>query len=233
MMLPRSPRPRNAFSLTMFSEPPGCMKTSVPSSAAFAQNGSYFGFDRSSPLTCPPIETPRRPRRLPSSSCCAARSGNCSATDVIATKRVGLRRHDLGRALRSAPARSVVARSRSAAYHQKPIDADGLHVDALLIHQREPLRPDHLVAGAAAGVACERRALDDLGDLRNHAVAVHVDDAHALAADRDLAPGGRRLRREKIAAEDEAARRGARGGLEEVPAIRHRCSPGGPEGPPL
>ena len=48
MMLPRSARPSSASGLMMFSAPPGCMSTGTPSSAALAQNGSYFGSDRSS-----------------------------------------------------------------------------------------------------------------------------------------------------------------------------------------
>src|SRR2546422_8001301 len=66
------------------------MKTRTPSCSALAQNGWNFGSLSSSPLTLPPMPAPRSPYFLtPSSSCGAARSGCCNATEAKATKRSG------------------------------------------------------------------------------------------------------------------------------------------------
>jgi hypothetical protein len=67
------------------------MKTSTPSASALAQKGWNFGSLSSAPSTLPPIAAPRRPYFLtPSSSCLAARSGNCRATEANARKRSGV-----------------------------------------------------------------------------------------------------------------------------------------------
>ena len=74
--------------------------------------------ERSSPFTWPPIDAPRRPRRLTlSSSCCAARSGNCNATEAIATNRSGCVLTHFARPSFCA-CTIFCARSRSAAYHR-------------------------------------------------------------------------------------------------------------------
>ena len=184
MMLPRSPRPRSAPSLMMFSAPPGMHHDRHPSSAALAQNGSYLGSERSSPLTCPPIEAPRMPRRLtPSSSCSAASVRMLQRHRRRRHEAVGMRRHPPGQALvlrRHDPAGEVAV----GGVPPEAVDGQDLDVDTLLVHHREPLGTEDAVAAAAA--LRQRRALHDVLD-RDHAVRVHVDHPDGAAV--DASPG--------------------------------------------
>ena len=139
MMLPRSPRPRNAPSLMMFSAPAGCMKTSTPSSAALAQNGSYFGSERSSPLTWPPMDAPRKPRRrTPSCELFGGQLGMLQRDGRQRDKAIGVCRHPFRQSLvlsaNDALCEVVVGRVPPVA-----VDAQRLNVDALLIHDLQPL----------------------------------------------------------------------------------------------
>src|SRR5918993_3221216 len=65
------------------------------------------------------------------------------------------------------------------------VDGERLYVDPLLIHHLQTLRSEQVVARTAAA-GFERSALDDIRD-GDDAVAVDVDDADALSADRYLA----------------------------------------------
>lgn len=64
------------------------------------------------------------------------------------------------------------------------IDRQRLHVDALLVHFRDAPRADLADAGTTL-------LLDSLAEqvkrLLDHAMRVHIDGLHALAADHDLA----------------------------------------------
>src|SRR6267142_3704251 len=103
------------------------------------------------------------------------------------------------------------------------VDAEGLHVDALLVHGlqahgdlrgRVEVRPE---LGAADLEAHQRQRLG------HRAVRVHVHGLHALAVDDDLAAAGlgpRGGRGEQVAAHEDEAGEGG-GGLEEVTARRH------------
>ena len=66
------------------------------------------------------------------------------------------------------------------------IDADRLHVDALLVHGLEALGADHEIGRPPLAVQHRH-------DLGEHAVRVDVDGLDAAAADHDLAAASRRL----------------------------------------
>ena len=85
-----------------------------------------------------------------------------------------LREHDLGRqrALGRIPPVTV--------------DAERLHVDALLIHELQALRSQHVVATATAQ-PLQRRSLDDVRD-RNDAVGMGVYHANPPVAEHHLTP---------------------------------------------
>src|SRR5262245_18708679 len=68
------------------------------------------------------------------------------------------------------------------------VDGERLHVDAGLVHERQTLRSEELVAAAATGGLGERRVLDNLRCFRDDTVTVDVDDLHAPPGDRDLTP---------------------------------------------
>src|SRR5882672_38265 len=119
------------FPPSLFSKPTvpvGCMKIRLPSCSALAQNGWNFGSARSSPLTLVPTEPPRKPSFFtPSSSCCAARSGCCSATVAKPTKRSGCAAHSPA----SFPFWSLItawARSRSALYQVGLIESAAMSI---------------------------------------------------------------------------------------------------------
>ena len=107
-------------------------------------------------------------------------------------KPIGMRRHPLREPL---VLRETILRARSAIRGVPPevVDGQRLHVDALLIHDLQPLRAEQVVAAAAAHLR-ERRAFGDVLH-GNDAVRVTVDDADAPAADRHLPARRDRQRR--------------------------------------
>ena len=216
-MLPKPPRPSSAPSRAMFSALFGCMNTGTPSSSALAQNGSYFSPVGGSLLTWPPIDAPREPKILHGML-------ELLGGEIRELQRDGAQADEARRVL-FAPGRDALVVRRDdgtrvlAARGVPPIrvDAERLHVDAALVHRREPLGPEH-----------ERRRRDarrvDAGhaprDLGEHAMRVHVDDGHAPAADRDalrrrLAVGAERAERQRRAARSP----------QECPAIAHVLVP--------
>ena len=125
------------------------------------------------------------------------------------------------------------------------VDVERLNVNSALVHFGEAVGAES--AAAAAGVALERSAFDDVGNFRNGGVRVHVDDFDALAADANFA--ARRLRQGEIlplpwggglrrcGAEGEFIQKPVSGGeycrrrtyncLHELPAIAHGVLLGG------
>ena len=77
------------------------------------------------------------------------------------------------------------ANSRSRGVPPVAVDAQGLHVDALLVHRPKPLRPQSAVASSAH--ALNSSSLDDVG-RRDGAMTVAVYHANALATNRHLTP---------------------------------------------
>ncbi len=71
------------------------------------------------------------------------------------------------------------------------VDVERLNVNSALVQFGEAVGAES--AAAAAGVALERSAFDDVRNFRNGGVRVHVDNFDALAADANFA--ARRLRR--------------------------------------
>ena len=152
------------------------MKTTTPSSAALAQNGSNLGSERSSPLTWPPIAAARRPRRLtPSSSCCAARSGNCSELDAIADEAIGILRDELREPLVLRPDDPVGQVAILDLVPPEAVDAEHLDVDALLVDERDAIGTER----AAAALLGVLSALNNRIDFGHGRVGVNVDDPHA------------------------------------------------------
>ena len=98
-----------------------------------------WNFGSANPRRCklPPTAAPRRPRFLTAcSSCCTASSGYCSATDAKATNRSGWVAHNSARRLFWIA--SPRAASRVLAVPGR-VDAEHLHVDALLVHRLHAL----------------------------------------------------------------------------------------------
>ena len=181
-MLPKPPRPSSAPSRAMFSALFGCMNTGTPSSSALAQNGSYFSLVGGSLLTWPPIDAPREPKILDGVLELLGR-------EIRELQRDGAQADEARRVLLAPGRDALVVRrddgARVVAVRRVPpigVDAERLHVDAALVHRREPLGPEHERRRSDARRVDARHALRDLGE---HAVRVHVDDRHAPAADRD------------------------------------------------
>ena len=114
------------------------------------------------------------------------------------------------------------------------IDAQRLKIESLFVHDAQTLRAKAAVRAAAPApsrIARQVRPFDDVRHLRHGAMTVNIDHLDAPASHEDLpAHSGSRLRRSDAGICDAAFRhkqssRRARHGLEEIPAIRHRCDP--------
>ena len=131
------------------------------------------------------------PRRLSaSSSCCGGEIG------MLQRDRRHRRRSDRATSLThfASPSfcASTIRRASSRSCGVPPpeaVDRQRLDIDALLVHHGDALRADDLVAACVA-LLLQRRALHGFRHFGNGAVAVHVDDADALAADRHLPARG-------------------------------------------
>src|SRR5262245_60364200 len=69
------------------------------------------------------------------------------------------------------------------------VDAQGLNIEALLVHGQDAL----VQAGIASGLFLEWRAFDDIAQ-RNVRVGMHIDDTNTASRDRDLPACRGRLR---------------------------------------
>src|SRR6266446_2241471 len=203
------------------------MKTSTPSCSALAQNGWNFGSLSSSPLTLPPMAAPRSPYFFtPSSSCWAARSGYCSATEANATKRSGL-------AAQAAASFSFwilmswLARSRSALYQYALMLSASTSIPCSSMAR---IRSDACVAMSRIGGNVDPGVASfiPMGHrLRHLAVGVNVHHLHAPAAHHHLAAARLRPRGrcgQEIAADEGEAGQRAGGVLEKFSASVHRVA---------
>ena len=158
----------------------GCMKSGACSSSALAQKTSYLGKESSSPSTWPPMAAPFSPIFMASSSCLAARSGNCRATAPKATNRPAGAACSISTQLLIL---KVDQPSGQIAIGRVPegIDADGLDVDAFLVHDLQTPSSITGLLSRGATASFERRALEKIGHFGNIDVAVHVHGLDLLA----------------------------------------------------
>src|SRR5262245_1318704 len=109
------------------------------------------------------------------------------------------------------------------------VDAERLHVDAVLVHVGDALGLDweaEVAFELLAGGTLERRAADQVEHRGHRAVSVHVDGSHAAAADDDFAPRrGLRGRVPKPTADADHSSRGRRGVAQESSPIEHGVLP--------
>ena len=159
----------------------------------------------------------------PSSSCSAARSGCCSATDASATKRSGCAAtHFASPSFCAWTIRR--ARSRSAVVPPVAIDAERLDIDALLIHDLQTLRAEDVVPAPPPALASGVPLTISATGMTQ--CAVHVDHSDAAATHHHLASRRLSLKRGgrcvgTASAHHIRARRSSHDRPEEIPAIWH------------
>ena len=177
--------------------------------------------DSSSPSTLPPIAAPRSPSLLDGFVQLLGRQIRMLQRDR--------RQPDEAIRMRRTPGRQFFVLQRDDLAGQvaiRPVpprvDADRLNIDALLVHVPQTLGSQDEIPAAEQVLegARERRVLDDVLDLRNEAVTVHVHHLDATPPDGDLAAPHRTagLRNK------DQPRRSARDVFEEFPASGHLSS---------